>query len=67
MGFCTPDEHRRFLRQCPVVEHQWIDDGIILQKYWLSISPGEHATTSSHRERKYRYVPDVAAKLIADS
>jgi polyphosphate kinase 2 (PPK2 family) len=50
------------------VEHQWIDDGIILRKYWLSISPEEQERRFQQPPReKYRYVPDVAAKLIADS
>ena len=28
MGYCTPEEHRRFLQQCPVFERMLIDDGI---------------------------------------
>ncbi len=41
MGFCTPDEHRRFLHQCPIFERMLIDDGIILLKYWFSVSDEE--------------------------
>jgi polyphosphate kinase len=41
MGFCTSDEYHRFLRQCPVFEHQLIEDGIILVKYWISVSDEE--------------------------
>jgi polyphosphate kinase 2 len=41
MGFCTSDEYHRFLRQCPVFEHQLIEDGIILAKYWFSVSDDE--------------------------
>lgn len=41
MGFCTPTEHRRFLRQCPEVERMLVEDGIILLKYWLSVSDEE--------------------------
>ncbi len=41
MGFCTPEEHRRFLRQCPQFERMLIDDGIILIKYWFSVSDEE--------------------------
>jgi polyphosphate kinase 2 len=41
MGFCTPEEHRRFLAQCPVFERLLIDDGILLRKYWFSISNSE--------------------------
>ncbi|MFJ7157009.1 polyphosphate kinase 2 [Streptomyces sp. NPDC101118] len=38
MGFCTPAEHRLFLRQCPVFEHMLAEDGILLRKYWFSVS-----------------------------
>jgi polyphosphate kinase 2 len=41
MGFCTPEEHSRFLHQCPVFERQLVEDGIILRKYWFSVSDGE--------------------------
>src|SRR5206468_3152815 len=41
MGFCTPEEHRRFLQQCPIFERLRVDDGILLRKYWFSVSPDE--------------------------
>lgn len=41
MGFCTPDEYRRFLHQTPIFERLLIEDGIILRKYWFSISDAE--------------------------
>ncbi|MBJ7287303.1 polyphosphate kinase 2 [Williamsia sp.] len=41
MGFCTPGEHSRFLRQTPIFEQMLIDDGIILRKYWFSVSDSE--------------------------
>jgi polyphosphate kinase 2 len=41
MGFCTPDEYRRFLHQCPIFERMLVDDGIILVKYWFSVSDEE--------------------------
>src|SRR5882724_12464455 len=28
MGFCTPDEYRRFLQQCPIFERLLVEDGI---------------------------------------
>jgi polyphosphate kinase len=37
MGYCTEDEHRRFLKQVPVFEKLLVDDGILLLKYWLSV------------------------------
>ena len=47
MGFCTPQEYDRFLRQCPVFEDTLIEDGILLCKYWFSVSPDE-------QERRFR-------------
>jgi polyphosphate kinase 2 len=41
MGFCSPQEHSLFLRQCPIFEQMLIDDGIILRKYWFSVSDEE--------------------------
>ena len=38
MGFCTTEEHRRFLELCPIVEKFMIDSGIILIKLWLEVS-----------------------------
>jgi polyphosphate kinase 2 len=41
MGYCTTEEHRRFLRQCPIFERMLIEDGIMLRKYWFSVSDAE--------------------------
>ncbi|HEX5895130.1 MAG TPA: hypothetical protein VFY47_02295, partial [Thermoleophilaceae bacterium] len=41
MGFCTPEEYHRFLRQCPIFERLLIEDGITLLKYWFSVSDQE--------------------------
>ena len=41
MGFCTPDEYRRFLGQCPIFERLLVEDGILLRKYWFSVSETE--------------------------
>ena len=41
MEFATPQEQALFLRQCPIFEQMLIDDGIILRKYWFSVSEEE--------------------------
>jgi polyphosphate kinase 2 len=41
MGFCTSEQHRRFLELCPVVEKYIVDSGIMLIKFWLEVSDGE--------------------------
>jgi polyphosphate kinase 2 len=38
MGFCTPTEYEQFLRSCPEFERMLIRSGIILIKYWFSVS-----------------------------
>lgn len=41
MGFCTEDEYNEFLRTCPEFERMLIRSGIILIKYWFSVSDEE--------------------------
>ncbi len=41
MGFCTEEEYREFLHSCPEFEEMLIKSGIILIKYWFSISDEE--------------------------
>ena len=41
MGFCTEEEYREFLRSCPEFERGLVRSGIILIKYWLSVSDEE--------------------------
>jgi polyphosphate kinase 2 len=43
MGFCTKDQHRQFLHDCPEAERFIVDSGIILIKYWLEVSDEEQA------------------------
>ncbi len=38
MGFCTEQQHQEFLRSCPEFERMLVRSGIILLKYWFSIS-----------------------------
>jgi polyphosphate kinase 2 len=41
MGFCSEKEYERFLRQAPLFEQMLIEDGILLRKYWFSVSDKE--------------------------
>lgn len=50
MGFCTPAEHALFLRQTPIFEQMLIDDGILLRKYWFSVS--DHEQLRRFRKRR---------------
>ena len=61
MGFCTPEEYYRFMRQTPIFEQMLIDDGILLRKYWFSVSDGEQLRRfrSRHRDpvRRWKLSP----------
>jgi polyphosphate kinase len=41
MDLCSAEEHQRFLQQCPIFERLLVEDGIILRKYWFSVSNRE--------------------------
>jgi polyphosphate kinase 2 len=41
LGFCSPQDYYRFLRQCPIFERLLVEDGILLIKYWFSVSDDE--------------------------
>ncbi|MCY4511560.1 MAG: polyphosphate kinase 2 [Acidobacteria bacterium] len=41
MGFCTGQEYLEFLRQCPELERMLVNSGILLFKFWFSVSQEE--------------------------
>ena len=41
MGFCTKEQYSRFMHQCPIFERLLVEDGILLRKYWFSVSDEE--------------------------
>jgi polyphosphate kinase 2 len=41
MGFCTEEEHRRFLELCPQIEKYIVEAGIVLVKIWLEVGQDE--------------------------
>jgi polyphosphate kinase 2 (PPK2 family) len=47
MGFCTNEQYERFKRYVSGYERAMVEDGIILVKYWLSVS-------SREQERRFR-------------
>ncbi|HWM56821.1 MAG TPA: polyphosphate kinase 2 [Pseudonocardia sp.] len=47
MGFATPEQQQLFLRQCPIFERLLVEDGLLLLKYWFSVSDAE-------QERRFR-------------
>ena len=65
MGFCTPEQTKRFLEQTPGVERAMVDNGIILVKYWLEVSPDEQTRRLEgriHDPRKVWKLTDMDLK-----
>jgi polyphosphate kinase len=61
MGFCTPEETGRFLELTPGVEKAMADDGILLLKYWLEVSPGEQTRRLKSRMNDPRKIWKLSA------
>ena len=50
MGFCTGAEYLEFMRQCPELERMLVNSGILLFKYWFSVSQDEQARRFDRRK-----------------
>ncbi|MFF0139358.1 polyphosphate kinase 2 [Streptomyces sp. NPDC005227] len=50
MGYCTDDQYDLFLRQCPAFEAMLVEDGIVLVKFWFSVSRAEQRTRFAIRQ-----------------
>ena len=67
MGFCSEAEYEEFLRFCPEFEQALINDGIILVKYWLSVSDHEQERRFKKRltdpRKRWKFSPiDLQAR-----
>ncbi|THA73702.1 polyphosphate kinase 2 [Streptomyces sp. A0592] len=67
MGFCSQDEYELFLRQCPTFEAMLVDEGILLVKFWFSVSRAEQRTRFAIRQvdpvRQWKLSPTDLASL----
>ena len=68
MGFCTEEEYREFLRSCPEFERMLVRSGIILIKYWFSVSDEEQERRFHNRindpMRRWKLSPiDIEGRL----
>jgi len=54
MGFCTDEEYERFLETCPTFERLLVDSGMVLLKYWFSISDAEQERRFERRNEDPR-------------
>ena len=68
MGFCTEEEYREFLRSCPEFERMLVRSGVILIKYWFSVSNEEQEHRFQQRiddpTRRWKLSPmDMQSRL----
>ncbi|MGW8777075.1 polyphosphate kinase 2 [Streptomyces sp. NPDC055796] len=67
MGFCTEEECHRFLHQCPTFEAMLVEDGVLLIKFWFSVSRAEQRTRFAIRQvdpvRQWKLSPTDLASL----
>ncbi|MFE2129483.1 polyphosphate kinase 2 [Streptomyces amritsarensis] len=67
MGFCTPEQSEQFLGQCPAFEAMLVEDGILLVKFWFSVSRAEQRTRFAIRQvdpvRQWKLSPTDLASL----
>ena len=67
MGFCTDEEYEEFMRQAPEFERMLVRDGIILFKFWFSVSRKEQLTRFTIRRidpvRQWKLSPMDLASL----
>jgi len=61
MGFCNENQYQNFMLQVPEFEHMLYEDGLILVKFWFSISKGEQLTRFNNRIstplKRWKYSP----------
>jgi polyphosphate kinase 2 len=67
MGFCTEEEYQEFMRSCPEFERMLVRSGIVLIKYWFSVSDEEQERRFQARlddpMRRWKLSPmDLAAR-----
>ncbi len=68
MQYCTDAQYQTFLRQTPIVENLLIEDGIILIKYWFSVSDDEQQARFASRledpMRRWKLSPTDLESII---
>src|SRR5690606_10378028 len=71
MDYCTKDQYELFLDQCPAFERMLVDDGVLLVKFWFSVSRAEQRTRFAIRQvdpvRQWKLSPtDLASQDLWD-
>ncbi|QTE22868.1 polyphosphate kinase 2 [Polaribacter cellanae] len=71
MGFCTEEQYKEFLVQVPEFEHMMYEDGLIIIKFWLSISKDEQLRRFEARKenplKRWKFSPvDKQGQILWD-
>ena len=71
-GFCQQEQYEQFMRQVPEFEHMLVEDGVILVKFWFSISKNvqlaRFKSRSTNQLKQWKLSPiDGAAQELWDS
>jgi polyphosphate kinase 2 len=67
MGYCSDEEYRVFMRQCPEFERMLVESGVVLVKFWFSVTRGEQRSRFIVRQidpvRQWKLSPTDLASL----
>src|SRR4051794_4374113 len=67
MGYCTAEDYLLFMRQCPEFERMLVDSGVLLVKFWFSVTRGEQRSRFIVRQidpvRQWKLSPTDLASL----
>jgi polyphosphate kinase len=67
MGYCTAEQYLLFMRQCPEFERMLVDSGVLLVKFWFSVTRGEQRSRFIVRQidpvRQWKLSPTDLASL----
>lgn len=71
MGFCSENQYKQFLVQVPEFEHMMYEDGVIIIKFWLSITKEEQAKRFEDRKenplKRWKFSPvDKQGQILWD-
>ena len=71
MGFCSDKQYKEFLVQVPEFEHMMYEDGVIIIKFWLSITKDEQAKRFEGRKenplKRWKFSPvDRQGQILWD-
>lgn len=62
MGYCNDEQYQQFMQHVPLLEKQWVESGIIIIKYWLSVSQLEQLRRFRKRQtselRRWKLSPN---------